>query len=131
MHRGLRDSLVTYHTVGEDAESIMRAVADKDVGVAIVWGPLAGYWARQNAVHLECTPVHPESEPPGLPFTFEISIGVRKGNTALRDSLQQVLARRSDACDPCQRRPKIDPLSTGGFDRGEYSGGGANPAALR
>jgi mxaJ protein len=96
MHRGLRDSLVTYHTVGEDAESIMRAVADKDVGVAIVWGPLAGYWARQNAVHLECTPVHPESEPPGLPFTFEISIGVRKGNTALRDALQQVLARRSE-----------------------------------
>ena len=92
----MRDSLVTYHTVGEDAESIVRAVVDKDVAVAIVWGPLAGYWANQNAGLLECTPVQPESEPPGLPFTFEISMGVRRGNTVLRDAVQQMLIRRND-----------------------------------
>lgn len=96
MNRGMRDSLVTYHTVGEDAEAIVRAVLDKDVAVAIVWGPLAGYWAHQNDGSLECSPVHPESEPPGLPFTFEISMGVRKGNNTLRDALQQVLTRRSE-----------------------------------
>jgi mxaJ protein len=96
MNRGMRDSLVTYRTVGEDAEAIVRAVLDKDVAVAIVWGPLAGYWASQNAVCLEYAPVHPASEPPGLPFTFEISMGVRKGNTALRDALQQVLASRRE-----------------------------------
>jgi len=95
VHRGMRDSLVTYHTVGEDAEAIVRAVLDKDVAAAIVWGPLAGYWAHQNPGALECTPVHPESEPPGLPFTFEISMGVRKGNTVLRDSVQRALRRRS------------------------------------
>ncbi len=95
MQRGMRDSLVTYHTVGEDAEAIVRAVLDKDVAVAIVWGPLAGYYAHQNANILECTPVKPEMEPPGLPFTFEISMGVRKGNTALRDTLQQTLTRHS------------------------------------
>jgi ABC-type amino acid transport substrate-binding protein len=91
----MRDSLVTYHTVGEDAETIVRAVADKDVAVAIVWGPLAGYWIRKNSGSLECMPVHPESEPPGLPFTFEISMGVRRGNTALRDAVQGALTRRS------------------------------------
>lgn len=95
MQRGMRDSLVTYHTVGEDAETIVRAVADKDVAVAIVWGPLAGYWIRKNSGSLECMPVHPESEPPGLPFTFEISMGVRRGNTALRDAVQGALTRRS------------------------------------
>ena len=96
MQRGMRDSLVTFHTVGEDAESIVRAVVNKDVAVAIVWGPLAGYWANQNAGLLECTPVQPESEPPGLPFTFEISMGVRRGNTVLRDAVQQTLIRRTD-----------------------------------
>ncbi len=39
--------------------------------------------------------VQPESEPPGLPFTFEISMGVRKGNTILRDAVQQSLIRRN------------------------------------
>jgi mxaJ protein len=95
MQRGMRDSLVTYHTVGEDAEAIVRAVVNKDVAVAIVWGPLAGYWAHQSATTLQCTPVQPEMEPPGLPFTFEISMGVRKGNTALQVALQQTLTRRS------------------------------------
>jgi mxaJ protein len=95
MQRGMRDSLVTYHTVGEDAEAIVRAVLDKQVALAVVWGPLAGYWAHQNVASLECTPVQPESEPPGLPFTFEISIGVRRGNTALRDAVQQTLTRRN------------------------------------
>jgi mxaJ protein len=95
MRRGMRDSLVAYHTVGEDAEAIVRAVLHKDVAVAIVWGPLAGYWAHQIAGSLECTPVYPESEPPGLPFTFEISMGVRKGNTALRDAVQHALTRHS------------------------------------
>jgi mxaJ protein len=95
MERGMRDSLVAYHTVGEGAESIVRAVLDKQVAVAVVWGPLAGYWARQFAGTLECKPVQPESEPPGLPFTFEISMGVRKGNTVLRDAVQQTLIRRN------------------------------------
>jgi mxaJ protein len=94
IQRGMRDSLVTYHTVGEDAEAIVRAVLNKEVAVAIVWGPLAGYWAHHNSGALECTPVYPESEPPGLPFTFEISMGVRKGNTSLRDAVQQALTRR-------------------------------------
>jgi mxaJ protein len=95
MQRGLRDSLVTYHTVGEDAETIIRAVVDREVAVAIVWGPLAGYWAHRNGGFLECTPVHPESGPAGLPFTFKIAMGVRKGNTVLRDAVQEALIRRS------------------------------------
>lgn len=95
IRKGMRDSLVTYHTVGEDSETIVQAVADKDVELAIVWGPLAGYWIRKNPGVLECLPVHPESEPPGLPFTFEISMGVRRGNTALRAALQGALIRRS------------------------------------
>jgi quinoprotein dehydrogenase-associated probable ABC transporter substrate-binding protein len=96
MHRGMQDSLVPYHTVGEDAGTIVQAVVDKQVDAAIVWGPLAGYWTHKLGDVLECIPVQPESEPPGFPFTFEISMGVRKGDDALRHQLEDVLHRRRE-----------------------------------
>jgi len=92
--RGLQGTIVGFDTSGEGAESIVRAVADHKVDIAIVWGPLAGYFAKEFGHDLKITPVEPEVDPPGLPFTFEISMGVRKGNLALRDQLQKVLLDR-------------------------------------
>jgi mxaJ protein len=91
--RGLQNDIVGFDTLGEDADSIIRAVADHQVDTAIVWGPLAGYFVREFRAPLQITPVTPEVDPPGLPFTFSISMGVRKGNTALRDELDGVLQR--------------------------------------
>jgi mxaJ protein len=73
---------------------IIDAVARGEVDVAVVWGPLAGYFARRSRVPLEVTPVSPRVDPPRLPLTFAIAMGVRQGNVALRDSLQLVLDRR-------------------------------------
>jgi mxaJ protein len=95
--RGLQNAIVGFDTIGDTADSIVRAVAEHQVDVAIVWGPLAGYFARKFGQDLRVTPVQPEVDPPGLPFTFEISMGVRKGNLALRDELEKILvARRSE-----------------------------------
>lgn len=91
--RGLQNDIVGFETMGDDADSIMRAVADRKVDTAIVWGPLAGYFASKVA-GLQLTPVVPEVDPPGVPFTFAISMGVRKGNTQLRDELEAELAKR-------------------------------------
>jgi mxaJ protein len=95
--RGLQDTIVGFDTIGDGAASIVRAVADQKVDLAIVWGPLAGYFAKKLGRDIHVTPLEPEFDPPGLPFTFAISMGVRKGNLALRDELEKVLtARRSD-----------------------------------
>ena len=67
---------------------------ERQVDVAVVWGPLAGYLAKKYGGGLQLTPVEPEVDPPGLPFTFAISMGVRKGNLALRDELEKVLTHR-------------------------------------
>jgi mxaJ protein len=91
--RGLQAAIVGYDTT-EDAESIVRAVAERQVGIAVVWGPLAGYFTQKYHGTLALAPVEPEVDPPGLPFTFAISMGVRKGNTKLRDELDRVLTRR-------------------------------------
>jgi mxaJ protein len=92
--RGMQNEIVGFESTGDDADSIMRAVARGKVDTAIVWGPLAGYFAKKLGGNFELTPVTPEVDPPSLPFTFAIAMGVRKGNTALRDELDQVIRRR-------------------------------------
>ncbi len=91
--RGMQNAIVGFDTTS-DAESIVRAVADKKVDTAVVWGPLAGYFTKEYHGRLSLTPVSPQVDPPGVPFTFAISMGVRKGNTQLRDELDQLLIRR-------------------------------------
>ncbi len=81
---------------------IMDAVVKGDVDLAVVWGPLAGYYARHRTrVPLELVPVSPEIDQPFLPFTFDISLGVRRGDQAFRDELDQILERK---------RPEIERL---------------------
>ena len=67
-------------------------MASGRIDVAIVWGPAAGYFARRQRVPLELVPV--PSGKGDLPFAFNISIGVKAGNNALKARLEQVLAKR-------------------------------------
>jgi mxaJ protein len=74
---------------------IMEAVARGDVDVAVVWGPLAGYFATREGTPIRITPVSPQIDLPYLPFVFDISMGVRRGDDALRDDLNAFITRRS------------------------------------
>jgi mxaJ protein len=91
-NRGAVANIVGYMVY--DPRAIVDAVADGDVDVAIVWGPQAGYFARQERVPLELTPVSPQIDLPFLPFVFDISMGVRRGDNALRDELDRAIERR-------------------------------------
>jgi mxaJ protein len=73
---------------------IIDALVKGDVDLAIAWGPLAGYFAKQATVPLEITPVSPQIDLPYLPFVFDISMGVRRGDTELRDKLNAIIVRR-------------------------------------
>jgi mxaJ protein len=73
---------------------IMEAVAAGQVDVAIVWGPLAGYFARKERVPLEIVPVSPQIDGPALPFVFDISMGVRRGDQLFKDELERILERK-------------------------------------
>jgi mxaJ protein len=98
--RGIIDNVVGYTVYGDYTQAnpparIIDAVANGDVDVAIVWGPLAGYFAKTSAVPLEIKPVEPAADP-HLPFTFSIAMGVRKNDKPLRDEIDAVLARKHD-----------------------------------
>jgi mxaJ protein len=78
---------------------VIDAVARGDIDVAVAWGPLAGYFSQREPVPLDITPVSPQIDLPFLPFVFDISMGVRRGDDALREELNGVIARRKKEID--------------------------------
>jgi mxaJ protein len=73
---------------------VVDAVADRRVDLAVVWGPVAGYYSRREPAILDLVPVSPERDGPVLAFAFDIAMGVRTDNRELRDTLDRVIARR-------------------------------------
>jgi mxaJ protein len=89
--RRLTPNIVGFDVAGEESAEIIRAVARGKIDVAVVWGPLAGYYAARQKVPLELSPVTPELDPPALPFRFAMTMAVRKSNRALKDQIEQAL----------------------------------------
>lgn len=99
--RGIVNNVVGYSIYGDYSRpsppsDLIGAVADGKVDVAIAWGPLAGYFATRERVPLEVVPVSPRIAMPGMPFDYAISMGVRRGDSALARKLDAILARRHD-----------------------------------
>jgi mxaJ protein len=91
-------NVVGYTVYGNYAESnpsarILDAVATGDLDVAIVWGPLAGYFATRLSRRLALSPVEPQIDPPLL-LAYDIALGVRHGERQWKDVLEGVLQRR-------------------------------------
>ena len=105
-NRGIIGNVTGYTVYGDYSQPnpparIVEAVAKGDIDVAVVWGPLAGYFAPRQKVPLEIVPVSPQIDMPFLPFVFDISMGVRRGDTKLQAELDGILERR---------RPEIEAL---------------------
>jgi mxaJ protein len=84
----------TFYTDTERPEDIVNAVAKKDIDVAIVWGPIAGYFVKQAPAPLTVVPLPARDSLSDFPFQYDIGMGVRRRDKELRDSLQSVLDRR-------------------------------------
>jgi mxaJ protein len=98
--RGVIDNVRGYMLYGDYAQSdpartIVDDVANRRLDVAVVWGPLAGYFSQQRRPALHLQPVSPLIDGPMLPMVFDISIGVRRDDHALHRELDDVLARRA------------------------------------
>lgn len=96
--RGMVDNVRGFVAYGEGpaAERMVHAIASGELDTAVIWGPQASYFAAHAGIPLE---VHAASAPPelhGIPFEYAISMGVKRGNVALRDALDRALARRRD-----------------------------------
>jgi mxaJ protein len=98
-NRRIIENVRGYNVYGDYARPdpparIIEAVVKGEVDVAVVWGPLAGYFTRRQRVSLEVVPVSPEIDIPYLPFVFDISIGVRRGDNEFKEQLEEILSRK-------------------------------------
>jgi len=72
---------------------LVRAVENGEVDVAAVWGPLAGYFALRSSVPLRLVPISGTAAFAPLIFEYDIAIGVRKQDKALKVRLDDIIAR--------------------------------------
>ncbi|MFN2384003.1 MAG: substrate-binding domain-containing protein [Gemmatimonadota bacterium] len=72
---------------------IIDALGKREIDVAIVWGPLAGYFSKQQPIPLTIAPL-PASERADLPFEYDITMGVRRGDTALKERLDETIREK-------------------------------------
>ena len=113
--RGVIGNLRGYSVYGDYSKpnppaDVIAGVARGEVDVAIVWGPLAGYFGPRSGVEMEITPVTPQIDPPFLPFVFDISMGVRRGDT-LRTRLDDIIVRHRAEIDGILRQygvPRVE-----------------------
>ena len=96
--RGIIDNVIGFPIFGDYGEPnperrIVDAVASDTIDVAIVWGPLAGYFASRGAVPLTIVPLPTAPDSSGAQFTFDIAMGVRRSSTLLASNLDRLLEK--------------------------------------
>ena len=75
-------------------QDIINAVAKDSIDVAIVWGPLAGYWVKRAPAGLTMVAL-PDSDPvSGMRFAFDMAMAVRHRDKDLKAQLDSVIDRR-------------------------------------
>lgn len=104
--RGIVKNLVGFSIFGNLNEKdppadVIHALENGKVDVAIVWGPLGGYFSQRSRVPLKVTRIEDDQEHPDIPMHFDIAMGVRAGDTALREKLDNEIE---------QRRPQIEQI---------------------
>jgi quinoprotein dehydrogenase-associated probable ABC transporter substrate-binding protein len=96
---GLTDQGVPYQTMNADpsqypGEIIEKDLAEGKIDVAIVWGPLAGYFARK--VQTPALKVVPMKSEPGVKFDYQMAIGVRYGERDWKQQIEGLIDTQKD-----------------------------------
>ncbi len=94
---GLVDQGVPYLMLSPDpdqypGELIERELAAGKIDAAIVWGPIAGYYARRaGATPLKVIPLKSE---PGVKFDYAMAMGVRRGEPQWKQQIESLIDRK-------------------------------------
>jgi mxaJ protein len=99
--RHLVENVRGYPVYGDYAKpdpqrEIVDAVADGHVDVAVVWGPLAGYYAKKESPVVDVVPLRSGGDDRAV-FAFDIAMGVRRDDSTLRASLEAIIIARAAA----------------------------------
>lgn len=91
---GLTAGVTGFPVVGEQpsAQRMVAALSRRQIDAALVWGPQVGFFAQRAPVPLRVRDI--AGGIPGQPFEFDIAMGVRRGDRALRELLDDFIRRR-------------------------------------
>ena len=131
--RGMIENVRGYSIYGDYSQPnpparLIEAVAEGDVDLAIVWGPFAGYFGPRQKVPLSIVPVSPQIDLPFMPFVFDISLGVRRGDDSLKTELERVLRARGSDIEAILKKYGVPTLPHPGRRRSSRVDGGDGTA---
>jgi quinoprotein dehydrogenase-associated probable ABC transporter substrate-binding protein len=69
---------------------MVEDVAAGEIDVGVLWGPIAGYWAKQQSVPIEVVPL--TSDNPAIRMDFRITMGLRRNEPEWKRILNEFLA---------------------------------------
>jgi quinoprotein dehydrogenase-associated probable ABC transporter substrate-binding protein len=104
--QGLMDHMVPY--MGQPAdphvspgETLMRDIAAGKIDVSIVWGPSAGYFARQlkDQGEFVLLNLHDDPKYPDMKFEFSIAMAVRHGEKEWLDKVDALIKENQPAIE--------------------------------
>ena len=110
----LVDQGVPYRTLNADPEQYAGEIIDKElaaqkIDAAIVWGPIAGYYAKKQEARPLTLLVLPSEK--NVKFDYDIVMGVRYGEAAWKEQIDQLIEKnqaRIDAILASYGVPRID-----------------------
>ena len=93
MKHGLNEQTIPYRMLNADpahypGQIIEQDLAQGKIDAAVVWGPIAGFFARR----VPGLKVIPLASEPGVKFDYSMAMGVRHGEGEWRDQVQAVVA---------------------------------------
>lgn len=74
------------------AAEVIADLASKEIDAAVLWGPAAGWLAKQSGTAMVVTPLLKEPERP--PMAYRIAMGVRLGENDWKRTLNTILRKR-------------------------------------
>jgi quinoprotein dehydrogenase-associated probable ABC transporter substrate-binding protein len=93
-------------------EIIEKDLAQGKIDAAIVWGPIAGYYAKRlHNVDLVLVPLKSE---PGVKFDYEIAMGVRYGEREWKETIEKLITENRTAISTILREYNVPLVSESG-----------------
>jgi quinoprotein dehydrogenase-associated probable ABC transporter substrate-binding protein len=96
--QGLLKNLSPYHLMVDTrfdspGREMVEDVAAGEIDIGVLWGPIAGYWAKQQSVPIEVVPITGENT--GARLDFRITMGLRRNEPEWKQVLNDFIAEHN------------------------------------
>jgi quinoprotein dehydrogenase-associated probable ABC transporter substrate-binding protein len=114
---GMEAQAKPYQMLSPDPDQYPGQIIDKElaqgkIDAAIVWGPIAGYYAKRvRNVDLVVIPLRSE---PGVKFDYAMAMGVRYGEGEWKETIEKLIAQNQAAITEILREYSVPLVNEGG-----------------